>query len=79
MQFGVVVPMMCSMDEVLTVMGNFGGGYGAAHCNQWRICGCAITHEVIALPFGVVSGVGSRKGVLNGPDRPWARGCFEGI
>ena len=44
---------------------NFGGECGVSHCNQWGFC-CVKLHEVIKLPFGVMSVVGTGIGLLDG-------------
>jgi len=72
-QFG---PGICFLDGGAnrpTRRGKFGGRYGAAHYNKWETCRCYVrTCEMIKLPFGMVSGVGPRNGMLDGgPDPPW--------
>ena len=45
MPFGMVGQMAPGMCQVFrfgdrsTVRGNFGGEFGACHCNQWGLCG----------------------------------------
>ena len=71
---GRVGPRMCMVD------GDAGqGGCGVAHYSQRTICGVPVreTSEAIELSVGVVSGVGSKMGVLiGGSGSPWARGSF---
>jgi len=45
--------------EIAQGEGNFGGEFGASHCNQWDFVAycCVKLHEAIKIPFEIVSGV----------------------
>jgi len=69
--------MQCRCGDHSTGTGNFLDRYWAALCIVTIV---ALLCEAIELPFGMVSGVGPRKNVLEGgPDHPWERGSFGGF
>jgi len=78
MSFGMVGRQGPRMRQVVGIgnhpqrNGQFWGGYGALHCNQWALC-----HEPIELPFGVASRVGPGIGILDRSMCPKGKGRFS--